>query len=81
MAYDWSIKNGWDMDILLKDFSIPSLFIQQTEDLSTHFEKVRSVLEKLGVKNYELVEVVGSDHQYRDVDEIRKWVERFIINK
>lgn len=81
MAYDWSIKNGWDIDVLLKEFNIPSLFIQQTEDLSTHFEKVKSVLEKLEVKNYQLVEVAGGDHQYSDMNEIRKYVEPFILNK
>jgi hypothetical protein len=79
MAYDWSIKNGWDMDTLLKDLNIPSLFIQQTEDLSTHFDRVKSVLEKLEVKNYQLVEVVGGDHQYKNMEEIRKYSEQFII--
>src|SRR5690606_15042851 len=29
MAYEWSIENGWDMNTLLKDFSIPTLFVQQ----------------------------------------------------
>jgi hypothetical protein len=81
MAYDWSTQNGWDMDTLLKDLDIPSLFIQQTEDLSTYFDKVKSVLEKSEVKNYQLVEVAGGDHKYNNMDEIRKYVEPFIVKK
>jgi alpha-beta hydrolase superfamily lysophospholipase len=78
--YEWSIKNGWDMDILLKDFAVPVLFLQQTEDLSTSFQTIKNLLEKSGVKDYKIVELPGGDHQYNSMDEIRKYSEPFIIN-
>jgi len=80
MAYEWSIKNGWDMDILLKNFDIPTLFLQQTNDVTTPFKKVKEALEKLGVKNYDVVELQGEDHKYNDMQEIRKYAEPFINN-
>lgn len=80
MPYEWSIKNGWDIDILLKDFDIPSLFLHQTEDLSTPFKTIKEVLEKLNVKNYELAELPGSDHQYNDMEDIKKYIQLFIKN-
>lgn len=76
--YEWSIEQGWDMDDLLGNLNIPTLFLQQSQDLSTPFSKVQEVLKKLAVKNYELVELPGSDHQYADMQELRQYVEPFI---
>lgn len=78
MAYEWSKKNGWDMDYLLKDFSIPTLFFQQTEDSATPYKKVKEVIEASSVKDYKLVELPGEDHQYNDIEFIRSEVEQFI---
>lgn len=80
MAYEWSIKNGWDMDILLKNFDISALFLQQTDDVTTSFKKVKKVLEKSDVKNCNLIELQGEDHKYNDMQEIRRYVEPFINN-
>ena len=80
IAYDWSKSNGWDMDILLKNFDTPTLFLQQTDDVTTSFKKVKEVLEKSDVKNYNLIELQGEDHKYNDMQEIRKYVELFINN-
>jgi alpha-beta hydrolase superfamily lysophospholipase len=78
MAYKWSIENGWDMDVLLKDFDIPTLFFQQTDDYTTSFSAVKEVLEKSGVKNFNMVELSGEDHKYNNMQEIRKHAEVFI---
>lgn len=79
-AYEWSKQNGWDMDVLLKDFDIPALFFQQTDDTTASFKKIKEVLEALNVKNYDMVELPGEDHKYRDVQDIRRYAEPFIIN-
>ena len=80
MAYEWSTKNGWDMDFLLKNFNIPALFLQQTDDISTPFKTVKEALEKSGAKHYDVVELSGEDHKYKDMQEIRKYAEPFIKN-
>ncbi len=79
-AYEWSKENGWDMDELLNNFAIPSLFIQQTNDRTTSSTVLREVLNKSGVKNYNLLELPGEDHKYNDIQEIIKNVEPFIKN-
>lgn len=80
IAYEWSKQNGWDLDVLLKDFSIPTLFIQQTNDLSTPFKTVENVLIKSNVNNYKLIELPGEDHKYKDMQELKNHVESFIKN-
>jgi pimeloyl-ACP methyl ester carboxylesterase len=78
MAYEWSKHQGWDMDNLLEHFQIPTLFLQQSQDLSTPFQTIKETLEKLEVINYDLIELPGGDHQYSDMEEIKHSVESFL---
>jgi hypothetical protein len=57
--------------------SIPVLFIQQKGDFTCPCDRLRNLVGDVGLT--EVIEVVGEDHVYRDVDELRaligSWVE------
>ena len=56
--------------------SIPTLFIQQTDDVTGKFAQVKELAAGLGRST--TAEVPGSDHQYEDIQElvaiIRDWI-------
>ena len=59
--------------------SVPTLFIQQTDDFNGSCKTLRSTVEKFA--NARVAEVGGDDHVYRDIAEIISLVRPFLAPK
>ena len=59
---------GLNIDLMLKNCKVPILFIQKTQDPVMHSKELKKYLTALGMTNYELKEIPGSEHHYEDID-------------
>lgn len=75
---NWCRANNFDIEEWIEGFSIPSLFIQQTKDPAFSFRELKDLVKKKNVKNYLLKEVEGNDHNYDDIDEIKRFIVGFL---
>jgi hypothetical protein len=66
----WSRRDGQNIDWWLKDYALPTLFIQQSEDPAMSAADVRDLLTERNVQNSRFAEVPGNDHHYRQVARI-----------
>ncbi len=78
LPISWSIERGNNLGENLEGYSVPTMFIQQTADPYASFDELKNLILKSKVKNYELVEIPGDTHSYRDIKKIRELVLRFI---
>lgn len=62
---------------LVQKFSIPTLYIQKTADPAYSFNDLKSFLMDMKAKNYELIELPGSDHDYNDINKLRDLIVGF----
>lgn len=74
----WSRKNGFSVDEWLLEYSVPSLFIQQSEDPALSFEELKAYLLERNVSQHRLIEVPGNDHIYDTIPELKRMTEEFI---
>ncbi len=76
----WGEAQGWEVKSWLKDFSIPTLFIQKSLDPAISFKDLENQLVEAKVQNYKLVEIPGDDHHYDDVTQLKNLVLEFVKN-
>src|SRR3989344_705008 len=73
----WARQNGFDIDRWIKNYSIQSLFIQQSGDPAFSFSQLKDYLANNNVRNYKLVQVMGKDHDYQNINELKKHIVPF----
>lgn len=66
-----------DFDILLSKYEVPTLYVQQTNDMFFKYEDLEKIL-KEKMENYELHEIPGENHAYDNYDQIKTWMKKFI---
>jgi hypothetical protein len=74
---DFANKEG-EFNTALSKFSVPTLFIQQTEDMFFKYAELEKTLKENSLSDYELIEIPGNNHAYDNYDEIKKWMKEFI---
>lgn len=79
-AIRWGLEQGWPVDEWVKGYSIPTLFVQRSEDQVMTFGELRHALDKAGATNFRLVELPGRSHHYEDVMGLRFMVKKFIFD-
>ena len=70
----WCRQNRIDVSQWLQDYATPTLFIQKTRDRAGSSAWLQRHLERQGVKNYEFVELPGKDHDYANVEELKRLI-------
>ena len=78
MPVEWSRTNGFDIDVWIKNYSVPTLFIQATSDPACHYEDLQAYIGDMNVENCILSEVGGNNHDYENLLELRAEVEKFL---
>ncbi|MBI4157758.1 hypothetical protein HY502_02830 [Candidatus Woesebacteria bacterium] len=68
----WAHDRGYDVDKWLRGFSVPTLFIQESQDPFIEATGLKKKLKGLNVKNYQFEEVPGNTHNYSHIAKIRK---------
>jgi len=71
-------KMGIDFEKWFRNFSIPTLWIQKSEDPAMSFAGVREFVKGLGVRGGEFVEISGDDHVYLEIRELHGHIEKFV---
>lgn len=71
LAIKWSEYYDPDYDSWLRDFTIPSLLIQKSQDPAISCKKLRTFLRKRKFEDYKLKEIPGNDHYYGNIEELR----------
>lgn len=71
-------SSGFPIDKWLASFSIPTLFIQKTFDPAIGAKQLKEALELNKVNNYQLEEIPGSDHHYKNFNLLSKLIQEFI---
>lgn len=74
----WARANDFAIDKWLKDFSLPTLFIQQTQGPAISSKELAEVLKNLNVKNYQLIEVEGDSHHCPDTKQLHSFTVEFL---
>ncbi len=62
----WFIAKEW-----IEGYSLPTLFITKTADPVAPAAKLKELLKKYHVQNYQFVELPGDDHKYDDLEKIK----------
>jgi hypothetical protein len=68
-----------DFSDLIAKYKVPTLFIQQTDDMFFKFAELENVIEKYNIENYDLMEIEGNNHAYDNYDDIKQWMKDFIL--
>lgn len=77
-AIYWGRACGFDVDIWLENYEVPTLFIQKKEDPAIFHKDLNELLLQKGVKNYKTIKIPGKEHFYEDVNLLRRSIREFI---
>ena len=64
----WAKKNNFDIDIWLKNYSIPTTILQHTNDPLASSHEVQDYIKQKNVTKTELRELPGDTHDYHEFD-------------
>ncbi len=67
-AVGWARETQKDVDLWLRGYSLPTLFIQKTSDPAISFEDLKKTLILSKAKNYKLLQLPGDNHDYEDIE-------------
>lgn len=65
-----------DLRLLVSQLKVPSLFIQQTNDVVGSCASLREAVS--GIPEVELVEIPGDNHQYKDLKLLARHIKRWL---
>ncbi len=68
----WALKYNFNIDEWIKDYSTPTLFMQNNKDPFCSSEELKNYLKEKNVQNSTLVESNGENHDYEDYDLIKE---------
>lgn len=77
-AIKWGRELRWPVDEWVRGFSVPTLYVQKSDDPIMGFEDLRLALEDLEVRNCKLMEIPGSSHHYERVFELKKMLKVWV---
>lgn len=75
----WGKTNGFEVGTWLRDYTVPTLFVQKTHDPAMSFVDMKEYLTRHNVQNAHFKEVPGDDHYYGDFELIKRLVKRFVF--
>lgn len=64
----WAKKNNFNIDLWLKNYSVPTVIIQNTDDPLASSQEVQSFLKQENTINIGLKEFPGNTHDYNKLD-------------
>jgi len=67
----WGKKHSFAVDAWFRNYSTPSLFIQESYDPAMLSKSLKKYLKEMGVANYQLSEIPGNDHDYENQLQLR----------
>lgn len=74
----WGRSNISPVDVWFKNYSTSTLFIQQTADPMMSYEELTQYLKAQNASNYITKEIMGDNHHYANLEELRRLMREFI---
>lgn len=74
----WAKANHFAVDSWLKNYSVLTLFIQQSHDPTMSYQDLQPYLEEANLTNYQIVEMPGDDHVYGDLEQLKDNIVSFL---
>ena len=74
----WCKQNSFPLSDWLEGYSVPTLFVQKTRDPAATFEFLKGYLAKRNVQKHTMVEMPGDDHDYAEIDELKRIITEYI---
>lgn len=74
----WSKTIEAPLEKWIKNYNIPSYFIQKSHDPAIGAKDLDVFLKNNSVKNYKLIEIPGDDHHYGNLDELKKFMKELV---
>ncbi len=75
----WCREHNIPLDSWINEYSIPTLFIQNSNDPVISANELKDYLIEGKVKNYKFIELEGNSHDYNNIKQIRKLLEDFLL--
>jgi pimeloyl-ACP methyl ester carboxylesterase len=79
-AVEWGRRKGIDIEWLIENHSVPTLFIHQTHDPVISYKALENLLCTSLVHNYQVVEVQGDDHHYKEILSLKMTVKEYLMH-
>lgn len=73
----WAKENNFNINNWISEYSVPTLFIQKTNDPAISSDNLKDLLINSKVKNYNLMSVNGDTHDYDEYEENSTIVSNF----
>lgn len=74
----WCNELGIPFTKWIKNYKIPTYFVQKTKDPYLNSDELNKVLEENDVDNFRLIEIPGEDHHYEDLGALKKLIEELV---
>ena len=78
LPFNWAIENGFPIEKWLKNFKTKALFVQKTSDPAMGYQDLKDLLKEKKASDYELIEVEGNDHDYKDICQIKELMAKLL---
>ena len=78
LPVNWSRANNIPIVHLLEKYSVPTIFLQKTQDPAIGCKELKVLLKEQEVKNDSVIEVPGNNHEYDDMQQIYKAIEQMM---
>jgi len=69
---------GEELIGLATQFKIPTLFIQQTDDMFFKHADLEKFLNEHWTGEYKLIEIPGGNHAYDNYEDVKAWISEFL---
>ena len=73
-------EDGIPLQALIKNNSIPTMYIQNSNDPVASYSQLFSYLQEFSSKQYATTELPGDTHSYDDLDEMRSLITSFVYH-
>lgn len=74
----WGKENGYEIEKWLKDYSTPTLFVQNSDDPAISPQDLLTLLQKSSVINHKLIVSSGRGHEYLEYQQIAENIALFL---
>ena len=74
----WALEHDFPIDKWITNFSVPSLFIQNTHDPFFSYQELVAFLQEKNVSNHQLVCTIGKTHNYEEYGLLREHILTFL---
>lgn len=70
----WGPEHGFNGEKWLKEYKVPTLFIQKSNDPVITASDLHRLLNRLDIPNYQFQEISGDDHNYENIAQLKEFI-------